>query len=70
MFNVALELIFISVLQFFIFQDQTFDAYVVGKEGAPGIVVVQEWWGVEYEIKNHALKISQLGTGYRALIPE
>nr|AFK38323.1 unknown [Lotus japonicus] len=50
--------------------DTTFDAYVVGKEGAPGIVVVQEWWGVEYEIKNHALKISQLGTGYRALIPD
>ena len=49
---------------------QTFDAYVVGKENAPGIVVLQEWWGVDYEIKNHAIHISQLGGGYRALIPE
>nr|AFK37291.1 unknown [Lotus japonicus] len=51
-------------------EDTTFDAYVVGKEDAPGIVVVQEWWGVDFEIKNHALKISQLGTGFRALIPD
>ncbi|KAK7324807.1 hypothetical protein VNO77_28662 [Canavalia gladiata] len=50
--------------------DTTFDAYVVGKEDAPGIVVLQEWWGVESEIKNHAVKISQLGTGFRALIPD
>lgn len=49
---------------------QTFDAYVVGKENAPGIVVLQEWWGVDFEIKNHALAISQFGPGYRALIPE
>ena len=45
-------------------------AYVVGKEDAPGIVVIQEWWGVDYEIKNHAVKISQLGSGFKALIPE
>ncbi|KAL6608067.1 hypothetical protein ACP70R_041130 [Stipagrostis hirtigluma subsp. patula] len=50
--------------------DTTFDAYVVGKENAPGIVVLQEWWGVDYEIKNHAVHISQLGGGYRALIPD
>jgi carboxymethylenebutenolidase len=43
---------------------------VVGKENAPGIVVLQEWWGVDFEIKNHAIHISQLGQGYRALIPE
>ncbi|KAE8665153.1 Detected protein of confused Function [Hibiscus syriacus] len=42
--------------------DQAFDAYVVGKEDAPGIVVLQEWWGVDFEIKNHAVKISQLGS--------
>ncbi|CAO2183801.1 unnamed protein product [Urochloa humidicola] len=51
-------------------EDTTFDAYVVGKESAPGIVVLQEWWGVDYEIKNHAIHISQLGGGYRALIPD
>ncbi|KAF3323583.1 carboxymethylenebutenolidase [Carex littledalei] len=50
--------------------DTTFDAYVVGKENAPGIVVLQEWWGVDFEIKNHAIHISQLGQGYRALIPD
>lgn len=49
---------------------QVFDAYVVGKESAPGIVVLQEWWGVDYEIRNHASHISQLHHGYRALIPE
>ncbi|KAL5730027.1 carboxymethylenebutenolidase [Ranunculus cassubicifolius] len=51
-------------------EDTTFDAYVVGKEDAPGIVVLQEWWGVDFEIKNHAIKISQLGPGYKALIPD
>ncbi|PIA28841.1 hypothetical protein AQUCO_06600042v1 [Aquilegia coerulea] len=51
-------------------EDTTFDAYVVGKEDAPGIVVLQEWWGVDFEIKNHALKISQLSPGYKALIPD
>ncbi|CAN6571573.1 unnamed protein product [Malus baccata var. baccata] len=50
--------------------DTTFDAYVVGKDGAPGIVVLQEWWGVDYEIKNHAVKISQLAPGFKALIPD
>ncbi|CAN1232548.1 Protein usf [Linum perenne] len=50
--------------------DQTFDAYVVGKEDAPGIVVLQEWWGVDYEVKNHAIKISQLEPGFKALIPD
>lgn len=50
--------------------DTTFDAYVVGKENAPGIVVLQEWWGVDFEIKNHALHISQMNPGFRALIPD
>ncbi|RWR89045.1 protein usf [Cinnamomum micranthum f. kanehirae] len=49
---------------------QTFDAYVVGKEDAPGIVVLQEWWGVDFEIKNHALRISQINPNFKALIPD
>lgn len=53
-----------------VFDDQTFDAYVIGKHDAPGIVVLQEWWGVDFEIKNHAAMISQLGRGFKALIPE
>ncbi|XP_021773977.1 uncharacterized protein LOC110737934 [Chenopodium quinoa] len=51
-------------------EDTSFDAYVVGKDDAPAIVVLQEWWGVDYEIKNHAIKISQLEPGYKALIPD
>ena len=47
---------------------QVFDAYVAGEKGQPGIVVVQEWWGVDYEIKNHALLLAS--KGYRTLIPE
>lgn len=47
---------------------QEFDAYVMGKEGAPGIVVIQEWWGIDFEIKKHATDIAS--KGYRALIPE
>ncbi|XP_038887361.1 protein usf [Benincasa hispida] len=47
-----------------------FDAYVVGRDDAPGIVVLQEWWGVDYEVKNHAVKISELGSGFKALIPD
>ncbi|CAA2961167.1 carboxymethylenebutenolidase homolog [Olea europaea subsp. europaea] len=50
--------------------DTTFDAYVIGKEDAPGLVVLQEWWGVDFEIKNHAQKISQFEPGYKALIPD
>lgn len=51
-------------------ENTTFDAYVIGKEDAPGIVVLQEWWGVDFEIKNHAHKISQFDSGYKALIPD
>uniref|UniRef100_A0A7C8ZY90 Carboxymethylenebutenolidase n=1 Tax=Opuntia streptacantha TaxID=393608 RepID=A0A7C8ZY90_OPUST len=50
--------------------ETTFDAYVVGKDDAPGIVVLQEWWGVDFEIKNHAIKISQLEPGFKAFIPD
>ncbi|KAJ8749194.1 hypothetical protein K2173_018666 [Erythroxylum novogranatense] len=50
--------------------DTTFDAYVVGKDTAPGIVVLQEWWGVDFEIKKHAVKISQMDPGFKALIPD
>uniref|UniRef100_A0A7N0TTU6 Dienelactone hydrolase domain-containing protein n=1 Tax=Kalanchoe fedtschenkoi TaxID=63787 RepID=A0A7N0TTU6_KALFE len=50
--------------------DTSFDAYVVGEDNAPGIVVLQEWWGVDFEVKNHAIKISQLQPGFKALIPD
>ena len=44
--------------------------HVLSTVGAIRIVVIQEWWGVDFEIKNHAVMISQLGRGYKALIPE
>lgn len=43
---------------------------MVGKEDAPGIIVIQRWWGMDFEIKNHALKNSQLDPGFKALIPD
>ncbi|KAL8474349.1 hypothetical protein ACS0TY_030272 [Phlomoides rotata] len=51
-------------------ENTTFDAYVIGRDDAPGIVVLQEWWGVDFEIKNHAQRISQFDSGYKALIPD
>ncbi|KAJ7243629.1 hypothetical protein O6H91_Y433500 [Diphasiastrum complanatum] len=48
--------------------NSVFDVYVKGEEGAPGVVVVQEWWGVDYEVKNHASTIAKMG--YRSLIPD
>ncbi|MCO5592851.1 hypothetical protein L7F22_046855 [Adiantum nelumboides] len=48
--------------------DQSFDAYVLGEPSAPGIVVLQEWWGVDYEVKNHAAFIAS--KGFRTLIPD
>lgn len=63
-------LIFFLLILLVILSMQTFDAYVIGKDDAPGIVVLQEWWGVDFEIKNHAEKISQFDSGFKALIPE
>eukprot|EP00897_Mesotaenium_endlicherianum_P010016 jgi/Mesen1/9042/ME000057S08465 len=45
-----------------------FDAYVGGSDSKVGVVVIQEWWGVDYEIKNHAKTLVQ--KGYRTLIPD
>lgn len=70
MFLFCLICIFFYTLKLCMYSLQTFDAYVVGKEDAPGIVVLQEWWGVDFEIKNNAIKISKLEPGYKALIPE
>ncbi|XP_057448123.1 uncharacterized protein LOC130739749 [Lotus japonicus] len=50
----------------------TFDGYFVGNgEGnAPGIVLLQDWLGVDYHVINHALRISRLGGGFKVLIPD
>jgi carboxymethylenebutenolidase len=38
------------------------------KSGAPGIVVIQEWWGLTDQIKGVADKLAK--AGYRALVPD
>ena len=43
-------------------------ALVCGPVGAPAVVVIQEWWGVDFEIKEHAQRIAAMG--YRALVPD
>ena len=37
-------------------------------DGAPGVVVIQEWWGLNDQIKGVADKLATLG--YRALVPD
>lgn len=36
-------------------------------QGSPGVVVIQEWWGVDAEVLEHAKKLAE--HGYRALVP-
>jgi len=42
--------------------------YIVGPKGAPGLLVVQEWWGVTEIVKEQAQLLST--KGYRCLIPD
>lgn len=37
-------------------------------EKQPAVIVIQEWWGVDDQIKVHAAKIAS--KGYRVLIPD
>lgn len=39
-----------------------------GGEKAPGVVVIQEWWGLNDQIKGVAERLASLG--YRALVPD
>lgn len=39
-----------------------------GAKGAPGVVVIQEWWGLNDQIKGVADKLA--AAGYRALVPD
>ena len=43
------------------------NAYLAGNKG-PGIVVIQEWWGMNDQIKGVADKLA--AAGYRALVPD
>ena len=37
-------------------------------ETAPGVVVLQEWWGLNDQIKGVANRLAEVG--YRALVPD
>jgi carboxymethylenebutenolidase len=39
-----------------------------GTSGAPGLVVIQEWWGLNEQIKRTADRFAQ--AGYRAVVPD
>jgi carboxymethylenebutenolidase len=39
-----------------------------GKIDAPGVVVIQEWWGLDEEVKTVADRLAK--AGYRALVPD
>lgn len=39
-----------------------------GSDAAPGVVVIQEWWGLNDQIKGVAERLATLG--YRALVPD
>lgn len=50
---------------------QTAQGYLVEPDqpaGAPGIVVIQEWWGINDQIQGVAEKLA--AAGYRALVPD
>ena len=50
---------------------QLVDGYLVepaDKANAPGIVVIQEWWGLDEEVKAVADRLVK--AGYRALVPD
>jgi len=47
------------------------EAYLIepaNPKNAPGVVVIQEWWGLDDEIKNVANRLAK--AGYRALVPD
>jgi carboxymethylenebutenolidase len=39
-----------------------------GGEIAPGVVVLQEWWGLNDQIKGVAVRLAEVG--YRAVVPD
>jgi carboxymethylenebutenolidase len=50
---------------------QSVDGYLAepaDKDNAPGVVVIQEWWGLDDEVKSVADRLAQ--AGYRALVPD
>lgn len=51
-----------------LFGPDNLPAYIGGPDGAPGVIVLQEWWGITDEIKEQASHIVE--QGYRVLVPD
>jgi carboxymethylenebutenolidase len=47
---------------------QGYLAEPIGMANAPGVVVIQEWWGLDDEVKSVADRLAK--AGYRALVPD
>ncbi len=47
---------------------QGYLAEPVGVANAPGVVVIQEWWGLDDEVRSVADRLAK--AGYRALVPD
>jgi carboxymethylenebutenolidase len=47
---------------------KTCPGYLVGAPDAPGVVVVQEWWGLNAQIRTVADRLAE--AGFRALVPD
>ena len=47
---------------------EAFVSWPAGKAAAPGIVVVQEWWGLNNQIRDVARRLSR--EGYVAIVPD
>ena len=47
---------------------QSVNGYLAGPTTAQGIVVIQEWWGLNDQIKGVADRLA--AAGYRALVPD
>ncbi len=45
-----------------------YSAWATGAGRAPGIIVIQEWWGLNDQIKGVADRVA--GAGYHALVPD
>eukprot|EP00457_Paulinella_chromatophora_P013591 gb/GEZN01013915.1/.p1 GENE.gb/GEZN01013915.1/~~gb/GEZN01013915.1/.p1 ORF type:complete len:301 (+),score=32.01 gb/GEZN01013915.1/:32-934(+) len=44
-------------------------AFACGEEGAPAVILIQEWWGVTDQVKRQAASIAKAGN-FRCVIPD
>lgn len=43
-------------------------AYICGEKSSPGVLMLQEWWGITEEIKDQANLLAS--NGFRVMIPD